>query len=209
MATKAIPVSAFSKLNVTSGFDVDITVGDRDEVTVRVDDKLIDKLDVGVSGDTLHIGLVRVWWSVRRAMLHADVTVRNLSAVKASGGAALRVAGTLNGDRLDLGLSGASTFEGAVDLAASADLVLSGASRATLSGKAAHLDLGSSGASTLQAAGLELRDAEIQLSGASHATVTVHDSISADLSGASILEYEGEPTLVRRNTSGASSIVRG
>jgi len=46
----------------------------------------------------------------------------------------------------------------------------------------------------------------INLSGASSAAVTVTDTISADLSGASQLRYGGSPRFSRKEISGASSI---
>ena len=68
----------------------------------------------------------------------------------------------------------------------------------------AHLD----GASDLDARNLQAADLTVELSGASGATVSVSDTISAELSGASTLRYGGNPHFVRRDVSGASSIER-
>jgi hypothetical protein len=48
--------------------------------------------------------------------------------------------------------------------------------------------------------------AEVDLSGASHAVISVSDRMDVNLSGASGLEYSGDPKLGSLNVSGGSTI---
>src|SRR6185295_12759165 len=57
VVSRDIPVSSFSRLEVGRAFDVRVSVGAAETVTVHVDDNLVEELDVGVSGDTLHVDL--------------------------------------------------------------------------------------------------------------------------------------------------------
>ena len=63
-----------------------------------------------------------------------------------------------------------------------------------------------SGASNLDLSNFHVNDANIGLSGASHATVNLDGRLDVEASGASSLEYIGEPTLGNINTSGASTV---
>src|SRR3989442_2340292 len=52
-----VPVSSFSRLQVSSAFEVNVSFGEQEAVTLHVDDNVTGHLDVGVSNGTLHIGL--------------------------------------------------------------------------------------------------------------------------------------------------------
>jgi hypothetical protein len=198
------PASGFSRLEVSSSFDVTVSFGDQENVTLRVDDNVVGHLDVGVSDGTLHVGL-ESGTSVRDATLHADVTARTLSSIDMSGASQVHLSDVLTGERVEVVVSGAGRLDGTahVDLA---KLELSGGSNAKLSGSAGRLEVTESGASQLDAVDLDVSDLAIDLSGASTADVSVTETISAGVSGASSLRYRGSPTFTRREVSGGSSI---
>jgi hypothetical protein len=205
--TKAIPVESFTRVVVNNGFDVNVSAGEVDGVTLRIDDNLADKVDVAVTGDTLRIALAPRT-SVRDATLGADVTVRALSKIEQSGGTVVHLADGASADEFDVKMSGGSKLDAALHNT-NVDLDLSGASHVTLSGRATRVALEGNGASVLEAGTLQVNDAGISLSGASQATVSVSNTISADLSGASLLRYLGSPTIVRQSVTGSSSITKG
>jgi len=62
------------------------------------------------------------------------------------------------------------------------------------------------GASRVKLSGFPVNNADISLSGASTGTVNLSDRLDADLSGASKLEYIGEPTLGTMSITGASTL---
>ena len=203
VTTKPV-TGSFSKIEVGDAFDVNVTVGDADQAIVRVDDNLVDHLDVGVTGETLHLSL-KPRTSVRSATLHADVTVRSLSDIEVSGAGQVHLSGVVTGQRLNLTMSGAGGLDGTIRVG-DANVELSGASRAKLAGSAGHLVVKESGASDLEADQLQAEDLTVNLSGASTATASVTNTVSAELSGASSLRYRGSPTFTQREVSGGSSI---
>jgi hypothetical protein len=88
------------------------------------------------------------------------------------------------------------------------ELEVSGASSVELKGLASSLAVDGSGASHLRLADLKVGNADVTLSGASDATINLAGSLDADLSGASTLEYIGEPTLGIMDITGASTVKR-
>ena len=204
IVTRAFQVTSFSKLEVTGSFTATVSVGNSESVSVRVDDNLVDSLDVRVSDDKLHIGL-KVGTSVRNTTLEADVTVRSLESIEGSGASSIVLSDELVADTMAVAVSGASRVSGSIAIG-SGSINLSGASSAVLSGSASTLDATVSGASHLDTKELTIRQLSIDLSGASEADVTVSGSLSASASGASTLRYAGSPTIARSETSGASTI---
>lgn len=201
--TIEVPIDDFTRLEVSHSFEVNVTVGDEPSLTLRVDDNIESSLDVGVTGDTLRIGL-EPRTTVTNATLEADLTVTSLDAIEGSGAVDVHVA-NLGGSALELQLSGSSDVDGAVDFE-SMTSEISGASNLAVSGRIATLDLNASGASDLSLLDLERAVLVVSLSGASSAEVSVTDSIQASVSGASSLRYRGDPDVTNFDVSGASSI---
>lgn len=126
----------------------------------------------------------------------------------------------LAADSVFLELSGASEVTGQL-AAAESRLVLSGASTLDMNGTAGNLSLEASGASeVLTSSGLDISDevtkwsglttnnADIELTGASDARLDINGQLDVYLSGASTLEFTGNPTLGEIDISGGSELIR-
>lgn len=204
VTTTPVPISGFSRLEVSNAFDVNLSFGDTESVTLRVDDNRVGHVDVGVSDGTLHLSL-EPGTSVRDAMLHADVAARGLSSIDISGASQVHLSDQLTGENVEVVVSGVGRLDGTLRVDQT-NLELSGASNATLEGSAGRVQVTESGASLLDAALLEVTDLTIDLSGASTAQVSVSGTISAVASGVSTLRYRGSPTFTLRDVSGGSSV---
>jgi hypothetical protein len=208
-ATKRIDAPGVTRLDVAYGFDVRVSLGQPEAVTITYDDNLADLLDVRTDGRTLRIQLQPNTNIDNRPTLRAEVTMSRLEEVRAAGASTVTVPGKLPGASLRLLVSGSSRVA-AADLAVErAEAAVSGSSRLELTGTANALNAQGSGASNLELADLHLQDLDIRLSGASHGNVNVTGTITAQVSGASKLTYTGTPQFTKRDTSGGSSIQPG
>jgi hypothetical protein len=90
----------------------------------------------------------------------------------------------------------------------SSDIKLSGASRLSLDGSGGNVKVEASGASSALLSDFAVRDANIELSGASRAELDISGRLDANISGASTLIYEGNPTLGNIEVTGASQFRR-
>ena len=205
-ATKRIDAAGVTRLDVAYGFDVRVSLGVAEAVTVTYDDNLADLLDVRADGRTLRIQLQPNSNIDNRPTLRAEVTMSRLEELRSAGASTVTVASKLPGASLRLLVSGSSRVA-AADLAVDqAEATVSGSSRLELTGTANALSAQGSGASNLELADLHLRDLDIKLSGASRGSVNVTGTIAAQVSGASKLTYTGTPQFTKRDTSGGSSI---
>ena len=102
-------------------------------------------------------------------------------------------------------VSGASKVTGDIE-AKNMELEVSGVSTVQLKGSASSIAADVSGASHLKLEDLKVDNANVILSGASNGTINLDGSLDAELSGASTLEYIGEPALGIMDITGASTL---
>ncbi len=80
MVTQEEALTGFERLDVRQGFIVDVRQGDSFSVLIRVDDNLVEHLQVVKQGSTLQIGLrPGRLYNIQDATLEADVTTPELT----------------------------------------------------------------------------------------------------------------------------------
>jgi Putative auto-transporter adhesin, head GIN domain len=122
-------------LDVAYGFDVRVSLGRPEAVTVTYDDNLADLLDVGVDGRTLRIQLKPNTNIDHHPTPRAEVTMTRLEELRSAGAATVTVASKLPDSGLRLLVSGSSRV-GAELALDRAEATVSGASRLELTGTA-------------------------------------------------------------------------
>ena len=208
VVTQEETFTGFDKVDVSHTFKVDISQGHTFSVVIRVDDNLVEYLEVVKRGSTLKIGLKPGRpYNIRKATMEAEVTMPELTGLELSGASQGTITGFKSTKRLDADVSGASQLRGDIE-AGDARFDVSGASQVTLSGSGQDVTIDASGASIVELADFPVADANVEASGASKATVNPSGRLDADASGASHIYYLGSPTLGKIDTSGASSVQR-
>lgn len=206
LVSEDFSLDGFDALKIAETFDATVRASDAFSVTVTTDDNVIQSVEIRVSDGTLHLGL-ESGLSLNRVTLRAEITMPELTVVELSGASHADLDGFAPQPAIDLSASGASSFEADLDTER-LTLDLNGASSATLRGFAADARLEGSGASSLALGDLRIEDADVELSGASSAELTVLNHLDADLSGASNLNYDGDPQLGDISASSGASITR-
>ncbi|RAJ92512.1 putative autotransporter adhesin-like protein [Larkinella arboricola] len=210
-------LTGFDRLDMGSGFDVNVQPGATFSIVAKGDQRNLDDLDVVVRNGTL-TAEYRTYRN-RKFATTFTITMPTLRAVKFSGGVHATLKGFANAASLDLDLSGGThtTFEG---LASRTNVQLSGGSKLelkapqvttgddTVTGRIDELLVDASGASNVQAFYYAASEVNVKTSGASHAEITATQSLVAEASGASKIRYRGNPAKVNQNASGASKIER-
>jgi len=186
LASESRPVSGFDGVTVDAPLHVVLTQGGSESLLVTADDNVLPLVQSEVRGGRLFLGLVpHSRLTLTREVL-CRVTVAEIRDVDASGAARVEMQGV---DAVDLGVR------------------LSGAAVGSASGAVGRLTLDVTEASRWNAADLRGRTVVAGVSGASYALVRVVESLVANLSGASTLEYAGDPA-VEQTVSGSSVLRR-
>lgn len=208
VVTREESITGFDRVDISHAFEVEITQGDTFRVLVRVDDNLVEHLDVVKKGETLKIGMKPgPIYNFGKTTLEAEITMPELTGLDAAGASHVTITGFKSAKGLNVDVSGASTLDGEI-VAGDARFDVSGASRVTLSGSGQLVVIDASGASEVDLSAFPVTDASIEASGASKVTVNASGRLDADASGASHVYYVGSPTLGEIDTSGASSVGR-
>ena len=229
--TRQYDFSEFTRVDISSAFSYEIMQSDTYSISITANNNLFDDIKVAKEGQTLIIGMEppEVRWAIFNTNLNlkAVITMPQLNGLDSSGATRGTVANFSSTESLDVTASGASSVELVKISAGDVSFVVSGASNVTGDIEANKMELEASGASTVQLKGsadiiasygsgashlkladLKVGNANIILSGASDCTVNLEGKLDAELSGASTLEYIGEPTLGITDISRASKLKR-
>ena len=225
-------VPSFTAISVSSAIDLYLTQSNKNEVAVSAtNDEIRDHIITEVVGGTLiiRLGDRGTWMSWKKwgnYKTKAYVSIKDIDALTASGASNVHLVNTIESPKMRIKLSGASDFKGNIKagvliyqltgasdykgevIANSIDIDGSGASSIELIGKVDDLAIEVSGASDAKLYNLTAKGAILRASGASNIGVTVTEILRANSSGASDINYKGNPNVKESNTSGASSIRR-
>lgn len=227
---QARQVGNFTAINVSSAIDLYLTQGESCQIAVSANDnETRDRIKTYVEDGTLFIKMEyakgwKNWNKWGNYKLKAYVSVHDLIALTGSGASNIHVINKMVSSKILVKLSGASDFKGDVQadflsvymsgasdyygsLKANALSVdLSGASSLQLKGEAENVSLELSGASNAKMYELTSKNAAVNCSGASSANINVSTSLKAHASGASDINFKGEPINKEFNKSGGANI---
>lgn len=202
VVTENRDVSSFDAIKVGGAFNVILTQGNSEALTIEADENLLPLIETRVKGGTLVISTKE---NIRDAKeLNIYITFNKIRKLNFSGACDVKSKGVLSFSTLDFDASGASEIK----LELNADKMTcdySGASEIEFSGTAGVCEIQISGAAELKAYDLECEEMELDLSGAADAKVNVTKSLRVEASGAASVRYKGNPSIDQR-VSGAGSV---
>jgi len=203
--TETLDFQDFSAVDAGSAFQVSITQSSTYSVRITAGENVYDRIEVTQEGETLKINVEPgVFFGVLNAK--AEITMPTLNSIELSGASKGNAEGFSDENHFAATVSGASSLEFSNFMVGDVVVDVSGASHVTGQGTGNNLVSTVSGASNLDLTNFQVNDADVSLSGASHATVNPTGRLDVDASGASNLQYIGEPTLGNINTSGGSNV---
>ncbi len=206
VVTQEEAITGFDKVDVSNSFSVEITQGENFMVVIRVDDNLVEHLNVVKRGSTLKIGLKPTTsYTILDATMEAEVTMPELIGIELSGNSDANISGFESSQSLTVDLSGNSRLQGDIQ-AGDTRINASGNSSATVTGSAGDVSVDASGSSEVDLADFPASDGTVNASGASTVTVNLSGRLDVDASGASDVYYLGDPVLGNIDSSGSSSV---
>ena len=206
VVTQEEAITGFDKVDISQSFKVDISQGDNFSVVIRVDDNLVEYLEVVKQGSTLKIGLEpNRSYTILNATMEAEVTMPELVGVDVSGSSDAQVSGFESSKSLVVDISGNSGLRGDIQ-AGDTSFDVSGNSSVALSGSAGNVSVSASGSSEVDLTDFPASNGTVDASGASTVTVNLSGRLDGDASVSSDIYYLGDPELGSIDTSGSSSI---
>jgi len=185
LETRELDLAEFTSINVGGDFDLEITLGDAQQVTMSIDDNLWDNLEAEVHGGTLEIG-----WD-KSCSPEGDskvvIVVRKLDSLNIHGAADVEISG-YHGKSFEFEVSGAAELE--------------------MEGTVDDLDIQVSGAGEIDTRELKAKNVKVGVSGAGNAKVFASNSFEGRVSGVGNIDYWGDPEHEKTKVSGLGDINR-
>lgn len=181
--TEARDVRDFKQIDVSGVINLEVTAQKDFSVNVESDDNLLEYIVTEVKGDTLKVYTKKN--ISPRTKIRVVVAMPELTGLDVSG-VSRTTANNIKTETFLLDISGASKVE--------------------LNGEAKDLNIDASGASKINAENLKVSNANVDVSGATSVIVNASEEVRADASGASRVNYVGEPKNVIKDISGASKV---
>lgn len=224
VTTQDFQLSGFNEVQISSAFGAEIQPSSEYSVSVTASENLFQYMDIRKDGNTLIVAMKPgISWNTGRPM--ANITMPELRSINLSGAVKATTGNFNSTNPLRIGVSGASSLDVGSFTAGDTSVDVSGASRVSGELQAANTQFEVSGASTVELAGTSTRgtmnvsggsrlrmsnftvnEAAVEASGASRAELTVNYKLDIELSGASALDYYGNPAIGKISTTGASSL---
>ena len=195
----------FTELEVSSAFKVVLTQGNVQKLLIDASDDDMGEIITEVKGNKLIIRLKTTYFNRQTGGSTVYLTFTTLTDIDVSGAVELKGTNVMYFNDLEIEGSGASSISLNIS-AKKLDCDLSGASSATLVGQADRFDIDLSGASQLNALDVTSKVCNIEVSGASLVKVNVTEKLRVEGSGASNVQYSGNPAIVESDLSGASTL---
>jgi hypothetical protein len=205
--TQSFANTDFNTLEISSAFTVNVTQSNSYNITITAIQRTLDQIVVKQNGNKLTID-VKPGAILGSFNAKAQISMPKLESVTFSGATRGAAIGFNSEVPFTAKVSGASSLQLSDFQSANITVELSGASTLTAKGSANDLSATVTGASNLNLLDLEIHSANVNVSGASHAIINLDGRLDADVSGASSLQYSGQPTLGTINTSGASTVTK-
>ncbi|TNE58846.1 MAG: DUF2807 domain-containing protein [Alphaproteobacteria bacterium] len=181
--TETRDVDSFSSVRFSGAFEVEITVGDSQNVEISGSGDLDQKVQTRVKDGELEIMQSGSSW--HEDAIEVSISIGDLEQVVVDGAAELEI----NGIKSD-------TFE----------LRLPGAAEVSVSGTCGTFIVVIAGAASVDAEDLECDNVEISIAGTGEVVAYAKQSAEARISGLGSIEIYGNPDKVERKITGLGSI---
>lgn len=195
----------FSRVDISGGFKVNLKQDSSQAVSITADDNLMKYIRSNIDGDELHIYSKKNFCGSGEIVI--NIGVRELEALKGSGAVEFDSDGKLNVKDLNIKLNGASKVN--LDLnAANVSTEGSGASEINMKGQATSHRIELTGSGKVHALDFVVGKYDIHTTGASHCEINVLDDLEVNTTGASEIQYRGNPATVNSHKTGASTLTK-
>lgn len=205
-------VSTFSAIDVSSGIELNLVAGQPQRVDVSAETpELRERIKTEVRNGVLKISFDRkvsemFGKSSFVKNLRVNVTAAQLTALSASSGSTVTVAGPYATETLKLEVSSGAVLK-ANFTATSLEAQVSSGGVATVAGKIQRLDVRSSSGGVFKGADLQAARCDASASSGGTIAVAVQETLAAKASSGGEVRYSGSPSVSKNTSSGGS--VRG
>tara|TARA_B100000795_G_C22804133_1_gene443776 strand:- start:4933 stop:5658 length:726 start_codon:yes stop_codon:yes gene_type:complete len=193
----------FTKIKVSTGLDLYVSQGSKNQITVEADENLQDIIVTEVNDGILKIYSEKNIWRAKARKIY--VTIKNLEAITATSGSDVYTNETLKVNNLNISATSGADIHISVDAntietaaTSGSDIEISGVSNN-------HISKATSGAS-IDAYQLRSKNVTVRVTSGADINVYASESIDAKATSGGDIDFKGSPKKVNKKTSSGGSV---
>ena len=193
----------FTKIKVSTGLDLYVSQGSKNQITVEADENLQDIIVTEVNDGILKIYSEKNIWRAKARKIY--VTIKNLEAITATSGSDVYTNETLKVNNLNISATSGADIHISVDAntietaaTSGSDIEISGVSNN-------HISKATSGAS-IDAYQLRSKNVTVRVTSGADINVYASESIDAKATSGGDIDIKGSPKKVNKKTSSGGSV---
>jgi putative autotransporter adhesin-like protein len=204
-------LSGFNAIEVGGPYDVTITQGNAESVTVEAPAEVISHITTEVVDGTLKIynkdhdnfHFSDLFGHHKKILVY--VSAKTLNRIGVSGSGDVKFTGGIHADKMSLHVSGSGDANGVLEVK-TLEAGISGSGDVSISGHAETASVRVSGSGDYKAHGLITSDTSVHVSGSGDASIYASNKVDASVSGSGDIHYSGSPKSVYKSKSGSGDI---
>lgn len=196
-------IEKFDAIEISGMFQVYLTQDSISSLSIVADENLMECISAEVKNNVLEIkSLCSI---IKSKSLDIYISTPKITAIDISGATEVTSTRAINGDKLELNISGASYLNLTLNYF-EVELESSGSSQLAFTGTVNNADFDISGSCEMNALELTADNMIIESSGSTNAMINVVSNLEVHISGSGNIEYIGNPSL-KQEVSGSGKII--
>jgi hypothetical protein len=199
-----LKIGSFSAIQLYGGYDVELIQGGEESVTIETDHNLLKNIKAEIEKGKLIINCEKGFQFDK-----VKLTIRfiDIYYLEVNGGMKLASEKPIQVKDIEMVVNGGADINIPI-IGNTLSLNLSGGTNVKFTGKVPNLNIDLNGAGNISCDELESENVDVEIGGAGYAIVWATKSITAKLSGVGVIEYKGNPSIVKSDVSGIGSVKR-
>jgi hypothetical protein len=193
----------FTKIKVSTGLDLYISQGSKNQITVEADENLQEIIRTEVNDGILKIYSKKNIWKAKARKVY--VTIKNLEALTATSGADVYTNEALEVNNLNINATSGADIHVSVDANTIETTATSGSNIEVSGISNNHISKATSGAS-IDAYQLRSKNVTVKVTSGANINVYASESIDAKATSGGDIDFKGSPKKVNKKTSSGGSV---
>jgi hypothetical protein len=193
----------FTKIKVSTGLDLYISQGSKNQITVEADENLQDIIRTEVKDGVLRIYSEKNIWRAKARKVY--VTVETLEALTATSGSDVYTNEALEVNNLNISATSGADIHVSVDANTIETTATSGSNIEVFGASNNHISKATSGAS-IDAYQLRSKNVTVKVTSGANINVYASESIDAKATSGGDIDFKGSPKKVNKKTSSGGSV---
>jgi hypothetical protein len=203
-------VDPFTSLASSGAFDVEISYGNSDKITLQMDENLLPYIETRVEDGKLSIKTKNKINIRSASKMVVYVSMKKITGLYQSGSGDISGEGAFtNNSKTDIKLSGSGNIKLAFDSFEDLDISLSGSGNINLNrGKTGTISTQLSGSGNIDCSNILSEEVVAAISGSGNVKINASKSIEAKISGSGNVFYKGSAANIKSKIAGSGKLVK-